>query len=425
MTEWRGVSIECLAADAPHSVVGGPFGSALGRKDYVLDGVPVIRGAQLSGEGSFSLEDFVFVTDDKADEQKGNLAYPGDVIVTQRGTVGQIGLIPESSPHVRYLLSQSQMKLTVDRKKANSRFVYYALLSPEAQHALKSRTVSAGVPHTNLAAFRELEIRVPPLAVQHRVAGVLGSIDDLIENNRRRIELLEQMAQAIFREWFVHFRYPGHEDVPLVDSPHGPIPEGWSVGTLQDIVQLVTRSVDPACVEPSTPAVGLENIPRQQLTLNAWGAANGLASRKLTFEEGDILFGKIRPYFHKVSVAPMAGICSTDAIVLRSVSDEYWGLAVMTASSQEFVGHATQTANGTKMPRADWTVLKKWLVPIPKAILADQFSGLVRDSLTGAQRLMFANRALAVIRDLLLPKLVTGQIDVSELDLDALVESVA
>lgn len=422
MTAWREVALEEVAASGRYSVVGGPFGSALGRKDYTGDGVPVIRGAQLGGPGCFSHGDLVYVSEEKADSHLGNLAYPGDVLVTQRGTVGQVGLIPDDAPFDRYLLSQSQMKLTVNPARANARFVYYWLRSPEAQHAMVGSTISAGVPHINLATFKGIKLPLPSLKEQRAIAGVLHSIDDLIENNRRRVEVLEEMARAIYREWFVRFRYPGHEDVPLVDSPLGPIPAGWRVGCVDDLVTLNKATVDPSTIEPSTPAVGLEHIPRQQITLDSWGKAGDLGSRKATFVAGDILFGKIRPYFHKVSVAPVDGICSTDAIVLRPHPD-HWGLAVLSIASDEFVSHAVQTSNGTKMPRADWKVIREFPVAIPSTPIARRFSETTDGFLSHAQALIFQAHHLALIRDLLLPKLVTGQIDVSHLDLDALTEA--
>ncbi|MFZ1381752.1 MAG: hypothetical protein WAS54_03070, partial [Scrofimicrobium sp.] len=167
-----------------------------------------------------------------------------------------------------------------------------------------------------------------------------------------------------------------------------------------------------------------EHIPRRQITLDDWVKSGSQGSRKAVFEKGDVLFGKIRPYFHKVSVAPVDGICSTDAIVIRPHAS-YWGQAVFTASSAEFVAYATQTSNGTKMPRADWKVLGKWPLAVPSAQLAESFSDVARRHLALAETLMFENRRLATMRDLLLPKLVTGQINVSQLDLDAIVGEVA
>ena len=143
MTEWQPTTIDQIASPDRYSVVGGPFGSALGRKDYLDHGVPVVRGAQLGGPGQFSHDDLVFVSEEKADAHQGNLAFPGDLVVTQRGTVGQVGRIPDPAPFPRYLLSQSQMKLTVNRAKADPRFVYYALLAPDAQQSLHGSTMSA------------------------------------------------------------------------------------------------------------------------------------------------------------------------------------------------------------------------------------------------------------------------------------------
>lgn len=228
------------------------------------------------------------------------------------------------------------------------------------------------------------------------------------------------MARAIYRKWFVRFRFPGHENVELVDSDLGSIPDGWEWGTFGDLVSIGKDTVDPAAIDPTTPAVGLEHIPRRQVTLDDWGVAALQGSRKAQFVKGDILFGKIRPYFHKVSVAPLDGICSTDAIVMRPKC-VHWGEAVGVASSDEFVANAVQTSNGTKMPRADWKVISKWPVPIPPHRISESFTGVMRDHLGLSEKLMFEGRKLAAIRDLLLPKLVLGQIDVSSLNLDALV----
>ncbi len=245
MSEWCESTLEEIASPGRYSVVGGPFGSALGRKDYVAEGVPVIRGAQLNGTGRFSHDDLVYVSEAKASGHVGNLAYPGDVLVTQRGTVGQVGLIPDDAPFERYLLSQSQMKLTVDPSRAERRFVYYWLCSPEAQHAIHGSTISAGVPHINLATFKALKIGLPPLDAQGCIAGILGSLDDLIANNRRRVEVLEEMARAIYREWFVHFRYPGHENSTFVGSADGQVPEGWAVKRIAELSAAVTRGIAP------------------------------------------------------------------------------------------------------------------------------------------------------------------------------------
>lgn len=350
---------------------------------------------------------------------------PGDMVVvmtdlTQAAPIlGSPAFVP-AEPHMLHnqRLGLVQVKHGVELDK---RFLYYSMLSDTSRSQIRATATGATVRHTAPERIYRVAVRIPALPVQEVVGDLLGSIDDLIEINRRRVEVLEEMARAIYREWFVKFRYPGDGDVPLVDSDKGLIPEDWKWGTVDELVHIVKDTVDPSTLDSGTPAVGLEHIPRRQITLDAWGRAGDQGSRKAVFTRGDVLFGKIRPYFHKVSVAPVDGVCSTDAIVIRPQS-QHWGQIAMLASSVEFVAHATQTSNGTKMPRADWKVLGQWPVAIPPDGLSAAFTERVQDHLGLAETLVFANRRLAEVRDLLLPKLVSGQIDVSTLDLDALVE---
>jgi type I restriction enzyme S subunit len=352
------------------------------------------------------------------------LLSQGDVVIAMteqvHGLLGSSATIPTDGV---YLHNQRIGLVQVtDPDALDLRFVYHLMNTRTIRQQIQATATGSKVRHTAPERIKAVRADIPDIAVQRRVASLLDSIDDLIENNRRRVEVLEEMARAIYREWFVRFRYPGHEHVPLVDSPLGPIPDGWRFGRVEDLVTLSMATVDPSTVAPSTPAVGLEHIPRQRLTLADWGEAGALGSRKATFVAGDILFGKIRPYFHKVSVAPVNGVCSTDAIVLRPHA-EHWGQAVLAIASDEFVAHAVQTSNGTKMPRADWKVIREFPVAMPPSEMARRFSERAHALLAHAQSLMFQARHLASLRDLLLPKLVTGQIDVSQLNHDALTEA--
>ena len=340
----------------------------------------------------------------------------GPGVVTGRyGTLGAVFYIEEDFWPLNTAL------YVRDFKGNHPKFVAALLASLE----LGRSEGAAAVPGVNRNHLHVLPVTVPDPETQSRIAEILGVMDDLIENNRRRIALLERLAQAIYREWFVHFRYPGHEDDELVDSSLGPIPAGWELRELQDIASAVTDTVDPAEIDPETPAVGLEHIPRRSLTLVEWGRADGLASRKARFLTGDVLFGKIRPYFHKVCVAPCDGICSTDAIVIRAIDERFRGLVTMSVFSDGFVAHAVATSNGTKMPRADWKVLRTWNVSVPPERILAAFENAVTDSLDMCRLLAAQGRELATLRDQLLPKLVTGAIDVSHLDLDALLEAPA
>jgi len=157
-----------------------------------------------------------------------------------------------------------------------------------------------------------IDIPTPPLSTQRKIAAILSAYDDLIENNTCRIATLEELAQLLYREWFVRFRFPGHEDVEMVESGLGPIPAGWKIKPLGEIAEQVRRNVKPDEVDAQTPYIGLAHMPKDgAIALPNWGTADETKSTKLLFKTGEILFGKIRPYFHKVGVAPMNGVCST------------------------------------------------------------------------------------------------------------------
>lgn len=201
---WVRCTLDDIRAPGDHAIAGGPFGSDLGAADYVPDGVPVIRGCNLGhGERRFYPDDLVFVRPDKADALRRSLAAPGDVVFTQRGTVGQVGLIPDDLPWPRYLLSQSQMKLTCDRARADPEFIYYWCRAPELQRYLAACTISAGVPHVNLGALRRAPLLLPPLPEQRAIARVGALLDrriSLCDDQRAR---LAELVDVLFRTWFI------------------------------------------------------------------------------------------------------------------------------------------------------------------------------------------------------------------------------
>jgi type I restriction enzyme S subunit len=298
------------------------------------------------------------------------------------------------------------------------RFYAYLFRTSLIRSELSNRGGGTNISNLNQDILNSLEVPKPPLPTQRKIAGVLSAYDDLIENNTRRIAILEEMAQAIYREWFVNFRFPGHEKVKLINSPLGTIPEGWKPLRLGDMAKEVRRGVDPSQVDPDTPYIGLEHLPRRSITLGEWGKAADVQSTKLAFRKGEILFGKIRPYFHKVGVAPVDGVCSSDAIVIVPTSASAFGPVLCCVSSDDFVRHATQTSQGTKMPRANWDVLVKYPLPLPPDGLLHNFNEIISDTAATLRLLMLKNRNLRATRDLLLPKLISGQLDVEEFDIE-------
>jgi len=300
-----------------------------------------------------------------------------------------------------------------DFKGNNPRFVYYYLQTLNFAHF----NAGVGVPTLNRNHLDFLEVTVPPLPTQRKIAAILSAYDDLIENNLRRIKILEEIAQDLYREWFVKFRFPGHQHARFTDSPVGRIPEGWEVKTLGQLADQIREGVNPDTVDPETPYFGLEHLPRKSISLAEWGLASEVQSTKLLFKKGDILFGKIRPYFHKVGVAPLPGVCSSDTIVIRPRAAVWFGLVLGCTSSVEFVEYATATSQGTKMPRANWDVLVKYQIPTPHQPILGQFNEFMSEIVCQLRNFVFRNTTLRRTRDLLLPRLISSEVDVSALDI--------
>ena len=302
---------------------------------------------------------------------------------------------------------------------SDSTYIFYLALSPMIRDpAVKSMTGASGRQRAILSSVEDIHVPAYPLPTQRKIAAILSTYDDLIENNTRRIKILEDMAQTLYREWFIYFRFPGHENVSMVGSALGPIPQGWKIGELGNLAESIRRNVKPGDVEPETPYFGLEHLPRKSIALSNWDFVDSINSAKLRFKKGEILFGKIRPYFHKVGVAPLDGICSSDTIVIHPKVNKYFAITLSYVSSEHFIKYATTTSQGSKMPRADWKVLAKYPVIIPPEQIMRRFSSFVCEVVDNIHNLIFQNKNLSETRDLLLPKLISGEIDVSELDID-------
>ena len=205
--EWKSSTVRGLASSARNAIVGGPFGSDLVSRDYVEHGVPVIRGQNMSGQWVSGT--FVFVTPAKGKSLEANLARPGDIVFTQRGTLGQVSLVP-GKPFESYLVSQSQMKLSVNREVADPLFFFYVFTSEKQQELISGGTIQTGVPHINLGILRDIPVQLPPLPEQRAIAGVLSDVDELIGALEQLIAKKRDLKQAAMQQLLTcQTRLPG------------------------------------------------------------------------------------------------------------------------------------------------------------------------------------------------------------------------
>ena len=297
----------------------------------------------------------------------------------------------------------------IDINKLYIRYVYYAL-RPFLKQFEQSAT-GVTTKFLTLGIMNNLYIPLPSPSIQKKIAAVLSAYDDLIENNNRRIAILEKMAEEIYREWFVRMRFPGHEKVKF----HKGVPEGWELTKIEKLCDEKRIGIKLKNVEYNTKYIGLEHLPRKSISIKDSDTVESIQSDKLLFKDRDILFCKIRPYLHKVALAHFAGACSTDTIIIRPKKVEYEGLILFTVFSTTFIELATASAKGTKMPRADWDFLKKLEILLPSNnILAtfqtqfDSYFALICNYLNGNERLKQS-------RNLLLSRLLSGKLSVENL----------
>ena len=402
MSEWREGTIADVAAPSKNALVGGPFGSNLVSRDYTPLGVPVIRGQNM-GFGRWVSGEFVFVSKDKAEDLSANIAKPGDLVFTQRGTLGQVAIVP-AAPFDRYIISQSQMKLTVNPAKADTKFLFYFFTSEEQQDYIRRNSIQTGVPHTNLGHLRTTPLLLPPLSEQRAIASVLGVLDDKIELNRRMNETLEALAQSLFKSWFV-------------DATQAALPRGWHESTIGQEVRVVGGST-PSTSKPEFWEGGT----------NHWATPKDLAAltspvlldteRKITnagvqqissglLPSGTVLLSSRAPIGYlviaEVPVAVNQGFIAM--ICDGSLPNHY--VRLWTKQNMEAI---EGRANGTTFMEISKSNFRPLPVVVPPQPLLDAFQKQVEPLHRRVVSNLHESRTLAALRDALLPKLLSGEL---------------
>ncbi len=372
------------------------------------DGAIFLGIKNITSDGKLDLSDIRFVSEQEFPRWTRRVTPKnGDIVLTYEATLHRYAIIPDG---FRGCLGRRVALVRPNPSKANSRYLLYYFLSHQWRKTVESYVITgATVDRIPIEKLPDFPAALPDLEAQTRVASILSAYDDLIANNRRQIQLLEDAARLLYREWFVRLRFPGHEHAKIRDG----VPEGWKRGPLGQLCVEVREICQPASLEPDAPYIGLEHMPRRSIALSEWGTTEQVTSSKHRFRENDILFGKIRPYFHKVGIALTEGIASSDAIVIRPASQELLPLVLMVTSSDAFVADTAQKMKeGSKMPRADWKQMTQYPVLYPSDNTLWALNDFIEPILQQIKTLVFSNRNLAVARDLLLPKLMSGEVAV-------------
>lgn len=401
MLEWQLKTIKDLG-----KVVTGKTPSKENDEFYNDGELPFVSPKDLDWNSYYVYDTQTKVTDKAYESQKNQRVPKNSVFYTSLSfAIGKIGIASRES------LTNQQIHSIVVNDNHDYKFVYYLL----QQYRPYIFCFNSGIdtPIVPKSVFEKINVVVPDLDVQKKIAAILSAYDDLIENNKQRIQILENMAEELYKEWFVRFRFPNWENT---DFEKG-LPSSWDRTQLKYLCFEVKQSIKKEDLKAHTKYLGLEHLSRKDIAIYDYSSADTVDSNKLKFKKFDILFAKIRPYLHKVCLAHFDGICSSDTIVLRAKDPIYLPYILFTVFSETFIDLADVSSNGTKMPRANWNFLQKVVLSIPPNELMEKFYKICMPIFIEIETLLNQIEILNQQKDSLLPRLISGKLSVENLDI--------
>ena len=390
--EWK----ECQIQDVCRLINGRAYSN-----DEMLEHgkYKIVRVGNLSGGNSTW-----FYSDLELPEDK--YCHNGDLLFAWACTFG---------PHIwkedNTIFHYHIWKIVEDKDVVDRRFYYYYL--KYATGGFLGALNGSVMVHITKASMEKMNIKIPKnLADQRRIASILSSLDRKIELNNKINADLEEMAQAIFKNWFVDFE--PFKDGKFVNSELGMIPEGWKVGTLKDLLYLRKDSIK-AVNKGNLPYLPIDTIPMRSLVATDFKSNDEAKSSLQTFEQNDIVVGAMRVYFHRVILAPCKGITRTTCFVLTVKNDNALAYSLMQCNQDEAISFAEKTSKGSTMPYAVWDGgYGEYKVVIPYSEVMKSFNVLLNNFFSKMHKNADENSRLSLLRDTLLPRLMSGEIEVPE-----------
>ena len=384
-------------ADLIDEIAMGPFGSNIKVSCFVDSGVPVLNGSNLEGF-SLSEKTFRYVTREKADSLNNANAHRGDIVITHRGTLGQIVFIPQDSKYDRYVISQSQFRVRCNDKVLPEYLVYY-FHTPIGQHKLLSNASQVGVPALARpsSTFQQIEVVLPELSIQKRVVEIISTIQKKIVNNQELNDNLADLLQTIYQDRFGN-------DILAVNQ-----------GVLSDICSYSRDKVAVSELNVST-YFSTENMLSEKAG-STEATSLPTTSQTTACHKGDTLISNIRPYFKKIVYCEGNCGCSTDVLCFTPSQPRYSTYLFSTLYADKFFAFMVAGSKGTKMPRGDKQQIMTYPVVLPSEEELAGFNTIASPLLKQIYSNRAENKRLSILRDTLLPKLMSGEIDVSAVQL--------
>ena len=299
------------------------------------------------------------------------------------------------------------IRVRLDETRCCPRYYYYLFKLPDNPiKTIVNQCAQAGIRGSEL---QKIKVPLPRLAEQRRIASILSAYDNLIENNNQRIRLLEQMAENLYKEWFVRFRFPGHEKAEFESG----LPKGWKKGKLRDLAIEVGESEKAYNRDKYNHYLPIDKLPMKSMALQEEDSIDNAESSLISFKRGDILFGAMRPYLYKVIIAPFAGLTRSTCFVINARESVYSNYLYLLMFQKSTVDYASTVAVGSTMPYDRWNDLARMNILIPNSEMVSNFNRIIAPILHRIIDNYQMNTNLSRQRDLLLPRLMSGKLEVN------------
>ena len=391
----------------------GPFGSQLHDSDYSIEGTPVVMPTNIV-DGRISEDDIARIAPGHVQRLQRHILRRGDIVYGRRGDIGRRAIVTDRE--AGWLCGTGCIRVSLGDAILDPHFLFYYLGDSRVVAEIAARAVGATMPNLNTSILRSVRVSFPRLPAQQRIASILSTYDHLIENNARRIAVLEEMARRTFEEWFVHFRAPGCEGARMVDSPLGSMPRGWSASSVGDATAYVSRGIAPIYDDnASALVINQKCIRGGRVSLNvARRQSKSVPDQKLV-QQFDVLInstgvgtlGRVAQIF-EFPVGTTVDGHVTIARRSEGIDPDFFGLALLRleeAFTAAGVGSTGQTELGRERIRQQALIL-------PPVKMCAEFGSRVRPIRQLSHLLSVQIGNLRTQRDLLLPRLISGELDV-------------
>ena len=397
---WKKVRL----GDAPVQIIDGDRGKNYPKLDeFTATGYCLFLNTKNVTANGFSFAEQMYITQKKDNLLRKGRLLKGDIVLTTRGTVGNIAFYNDNIPYDNIRINSGMVLLRADTDKIIPEYLYLLVRSSIVQDQIKTLMTGSAQPQLPISSMVKIVFPLPPIQEQRAIAAVLSCLDDKIFINTKINHHLEQMAQAIFKSWFVDFEPWG-----------GEMPDDWREGTISEICSYGSERISVSELTNET------YISTENMLANRGGFVNATSlpttSSTAMFRPGNVLVSNIRPYFKKIIYCSFTGGCSADVLCFQAKNNVVEPYLYCLLFSDTFFDYIVAGSKGTKMPRGDKQQIINYPTVIPHDKILIDFVGLVAPTLSAIESNRDECRNLAALRDTLLPKLMSGELSVADLE---------